>query len=242
MTDPEISEMLAEAKDSSEPMIDLAYAALLRRSRHGRGGRRLEETLSEPIQDMRGICILAVRNPREAEGMSSVLQVISAIERMANDAVDIAGSSPTGRYPGRTGRRPVPSRGDLARVLVSEASRTSPTAHCPLTNRRAGAGDGSASRAAVDHRRRRRPDRHAQDARSARSPGRHHPPAGARRRRQMDAAGRHRRSVRHDLIMVDVLVEMKDISEVAVTAYSALVLGDPGRPPRCASSRIASTK
>ena len=36
------------------------------------------------------ICILAVRNPREAEGMSSVLQVISAIERMANDAVDIA--------------------------------------------------------------------------------------------------------------------------------------------------------
>ena len=86
-----LREMLAEAKDSSELMIDLAYAALYFGDpdmAEEVGG--LEETLSELIQDMRGICILAVRNPREAEGMSSVLQVISAIERMANDAVDIA--------------------------------------------------------------------------------------------------------------------------------------------------------
>ena len=82
-----LREMLAEAKDSSELMIDLAYAALYFGDpdmAEEVGG--LEETLSELIQDMRGICILAVRNPREAEGMSSVLQVISAIERMANDA------------------------------------------------------------------------------------------------------------------------------------------------------------
>ena len=86
-----LREMLAEAKDSSELMIDLAYAALYFGDpdmAEEVGG--LEETLSELIQDMRGICILAVRNPREAEGMSSVLQVISAMERMANDAVDIA--------------------------------------------------------------------------------------------------------------------------------------------------------
>jgi uncharacterized protein with PhoU and TrkA domain len=39
---------------------------------------------------MREVAILAARNPREAEAMSPALQVISAIERIAGDAVDIA--------------------------------------------------------------------------------------------------------------------------------------------------------
>ncbi len=39
---------------------------------------------------MRRVSILAVRRPKEADGMAAVLQVISAIERIANDAVDIA--------------------------------------------------------------------------------------------------------------------------------------------------------
>ena len=53
-----LREMLAEAKDSSELMIDLAYAALYFGDpdmAEEVGG--LEETLSELIQDMRGICI-----------------------------------------------------------------------------------------------------------------------------------------------------------------------------------------
>ena len=39
---------------------------------------------------MREICVLAARSPHDAEQMSSVLHVISAIERMANAAVDIS--------------------------------------------------------------------------------------------------------------------------------------------------------
>ncbi len=84
--------MLAEAKDLSELMVDLAYAALY----FGDPGMatevdELELQMTELVQAMRAVCVLAVRHPREADGMSSVLQVISAIERIANDAVDIAG-------------------------------------------------------------------------------------------------------------------------------------------------------
>jgi uncharacterized protein with PhoU and TrkA domain len=39
---------------------------------------------------MRTIAVLAARGPKEAEAMSSVLQVISAVERIGNDAVDVA--------------------------------------------------------------------------------------------------------------------------------------------------------
>ena len=86
-----LREMLAEAKDLSELMVDLAYASLFfgdpdMADEVG----ELEETMNDLVQDMRGVCIMAVRRPKESEGMSSVLQVISAIERIANDAVDIA--------------------------------------------------------------------------------------------------------------------------------------------------------
>jgi uncharacterized protein with PhoU and TrkA domain len=50
----------------------------------------LEERLSDLAHAMREVCVLAARSPRDAEEMSSVLHVLSAIERMANAAVDIA--------------------------------------------------------------------------------------------------------------------------------------------------------
>ena len=70
------------------------------------------------------------------------------------------------------------------------------------------------------------------------------PACGSRRRRRMDAAVVTDDPFVTDLgRAVDVLVEMKDISEVAVgLAYSAPVLGDSGLATRCASSRIASTR
>ncbi len=83
--------MLAEAKDNSELMVDLAYASLFFGDPEmAEEVGSLEAQMSELVQDMRGVCIMAVRNPKDSEGMSSVLQVISAIERIANDAVDIA--------------------------------------------------------------------------------------------------------------------------------------------------------
>lgn len=86
-----LREMLAEAKDTSELMVDLAYAALyFDDADMADEVEGLEQKISELVHLMRAVCIIAVRNPREAEAMSAVLQVISAVERIGNDAVDIA--------------------------------------------------------------------------------------------------------------------------------------------------------
>ncbi len=83
--------MLAEAKDTSELMVDLAYAALFFDDPDMADEvEQLESQISELVHQMRALCIIAVRNPREAEAMSAVLQVISAVESIGNDAVDIA--------------------------------------------------------------------------------------------------------------------------------------------------------
>ncbi len=83
--------MLAEAKDTSDLMVDLAYAALyFGDPEMAEEVRELEKEMSELVHDMRRVSILAVRRPKEADGMAAVLQVISAIERIGNDAVDIA--------------------------------------------------------------------------------------------------------------------------------------------------------
>ena len=82
--------MLAEAKDTSELMVDLAYAAVyFNDPGMCEEVAQLEERLNDLVQDMRAVCILAVRRPKEAESMASVLQVISAIEGIGNAAIDI---------------------------------------------------------------------------------------------------------------------------------------------------------
>ncbi len=83
--------MLAEAKDHSELMVDLAYAALFFNDRDmAEEVDELKSDMLDRIHDMREICILAARTVREAEQMSSVLLVISAIERMSVAAVDVS--------------------------------------------------------------------------------------------------------------------------------------------------------
>lgn len=83
--------MLAEAKDTSELMVDLAYAAVYFNDQDMADEvDALEQQISDLVHEMRALCIIAVRHPREAEAMASVLQVISAVERIGNDAVDIA--------------------------------------------------------------------------------------------------------------------------------------------------------
>ncbi len=82
--------MLAEAKDTSELMVDLAYAAVyFNDPGMAEEVSQLEERLNDLVQDMRAVCILAVRRPAEADSMASVLQVISAIEGIGNAAIDI---------------------------------------------------------------------------------------------------------------------------------------------------------
>jgi len=82
--------MLSEAKDTSELMVDLAYAALFFDDEAmAREVHELEERLRDLVHEMRAVCVLAARSPREAEEMSSVLHLVSAIERLANAALDI---------------------------------------------------------------------------------------------------------------------------------------------------------
>ena len=83
--------MLSEAKDTSELMVDLGYASLFfADTRMADEVLKLEERLTELIHEMREVCVLAARSKRDAEQMSSVLHVVSAIERMGNAAVDVS--------------------------------------------------------------------------------------------------------------------------------------------------------
>lgn len=83
--------MLTEAKDTSELMVDLGYAALFfADERMADEVRELEERLNELVHEMREVCVLAARSKHDAEQMSSVLHVVSAIERLGNAAVDIS--------------------------------------------------------------------------------------------------------------------------------------------------------
>ncbi len=83
--------MLSEAKDTSELMVDLGYAALFfADERMAEEVDNLEDRLSSLIHEMREICVLAARSKHDAEQMSGVLHVVSAIERMGNAAVDIS--------------------------------------------------------------------------------------------------------------------------------------------------------
>jgi uncharacterized protein with PhoU and TrkA domain len=83
--------MLSEAKDTSELMVDLGYAALFFADEDmAEEVQELEERLSGLVHEMREICVLAARSPHDAEEMSSVLHVVAAIERMGNAAVDVS--------------------------------------------------------------------------------------------------------------------------------------------------------
>src|SRR3954463_10917326 len=83
--------MLSEAKDTSELMVDLAYAALYFGDPDmAEEIDELEDQMSDLVHDMRAVSVLAARLPKEAEAMASVLQVISSIERIGNSATDIA--------------------------------------------------------------------------------------------------------------------------------------------------------
>jgi uncharacterized protein with PhoU and TrkA domain len=83
--------MLSEAKDASELMVDLGYAALFFGDENmAEEVQDLEERLSGLVHEMREVCVLAARSPHDAEQMSSVLHVVAAIERMGDAAVGVS--------------------------------------------------------------------------------------------------------------------------------------------------------
>jgi uncharacterized protein with PhoU and TrkA domain len=186
------------------------------------------------VHDMRSVCVMAARNPREADAMASVLQVISAIERIANAAVDIA--------------RIVTHRLGIPRELVADLSNAEEVSH------RVRVRDGShlARRPLADLElpvqtgmrivaiRRDREWITDVEGEEILLPGDvlflRGSPAGITRLRELAAAPMWEPptppedGTLTDLDRaIDVLVEMKNVSETAVgLAYSALVLRDLG--------------
>src|SRR3954449_12453714 len=111
-----LKDMLSEAKDTSELMIDLAYASLYFEDPDmAEEVEELEEHLSELVHEMRAVSILAARSPRDADAMASVLQVENAIERLGNAAVDIS--------------RIVSHRLGIPRALVADLSAAEEISH-----------------------------------------------------------------------------------------------------------------
>jgi len=230
-----LREMLAEAKNLSELMVDLAYASVYFDDVEMAGEvSELEDQMSDLVHDMRQRCVLAVRKPREAEGMSSVLQVVSAIERIGNAAVAIS--------------RIVTHRLGIPAELIADLSEAAEVSHRVLVS------DGShmANRPVADFElpvatgmrisaiRRGRQWVTNVDGGYIMLSGDvlflRGSPAGIVRLRELAGAPvwqppRQPEDSRvSDLDRaVDLLVEMKDLSEAAVgLAYSALVLGNRG--------------
>jgi uncharacterized protein with PhoU and TrkA domain len=111
-----LKEMLSEAKDTSELMIDLGYAAVYFSDvAMAEEVYELESRLSELVHEMRAVCVLAARSPRDADAMASVLQVVGAIERLGNAAVDIG--------------RIVTHRLGIPRALVADLSAAEEISH-----------------------------------------------------------------------------------------------------------------
>ncbi len=83
--------LLPEIKDESELMVDLAYAAVFFADTDlAREVGRLEERMFEQLHELRKITMLAARSPEDAEHMAGVLEVASAVEKIADAAEDIA--------------------------------------------------------------------------------------------------------------------------------------------------------
>src|SRR5918992_2295935 len=83
--------LLAEIKDSSELMVDLAYAAVFFSDADlAKEVRRLEERMFVYLHDLRMVAILAARSPEDAEHMAGVLEIAAAVENIADAADDIA--------------------------------------------------------------------------------------------------------------------------------------------------------
>src|SRR3989442_359400 len=86
-----VKELLVEAKDASELMVDLAYAAVFFNDEDlAEEVDELTKRLAGYLWRLREISMLAARSPEDAEGMSGVLHVAAAIEKIGEAASDIA--------------------------------------------------------------------------------------------------------------------------------------------------------
>lgn len=86
-----VKELLVEAKDASELMVDLAYAAVFFGDDDlAREVIRLEERMDTAVHELRVLCMVAARSIEDAEALAGILGMVNAVEEIADAAEDIA--------------------------------------------------------------------------------------------------------------------------------------------------------
>src|SRR6266508_5154184 len=86
-----VKELLSEAKDVSELMVDLAYAAVfLSDEKLAEEVEVLEQRMDGYLRRLREVAMLAARSPEDAEAMAGVLHIAAAMEKIGEAASDIA--------------------------------------------------------------------------------------------------------------------------------------------------------
>jgi uncharacterized protein with PhoU and TrkA domain len=86
-----VKDLLVELKDASELMVDLAYAAVFfNDEKLAREVERLDERMNTHLRRLREVAMLAARSPEDAEGMAGVLWIADAVEKVGEAASDIA--------------------------------------------------------------------------------------------------------------------------------------------------------
>lgn len=86
-----VKELLVAAKDAAELMVDLAYAAVFfGDDSMAREVLRLEDEIDESLVELRTVCMLAARTPADADALAGVLSLAMSIEGIADSAEDIA--------------------------------------------------------------------------------------------------------------------------------------------------------
>jgi uncharacterized protein with PhoU and TrkA domain len=86
-----VKDLLVEAKDASELMVDLAYAAVFFSDEDlAEEVEDLEERMDAYLRRLREVAMLAARSPEDAEAMGGVLHIAAAIEKIGDAASDIA--------------------------------------------------------------------------------------------------------------------------------------------------------
>jgi len=85
-----VRELLTQMKNTSEVIVDLAYAALMFDSEEMAAEvRKLEEEMDTLKYEIRIKAMLATRNKRDAVQLSALLQIASAAEAISNAAGDM---------------------------------------------------------------------------------------------------------------------------------------------------------
>jgi uncharacterized protein with PhoU and TrkA domain len=86
-----IKDMLVEAKDAAELMVDLAYASIFfGDDAIAREVLRLEDIVDELLVELRAVCMIAARTREDADQLAGVLSMAVSIEGIADAAEDIA--------------------------------------------------------------------------------------------------------------------------------------------------------